>query len=190
MRDRRGYFFYTSVQPFLCRWLCSCISDRDRGRQVIRYVLWQSHWLNNYICVFDINKWIWKLIVKNLYNRIIDYLQEVSSAWILYQMYCDAYAVIWMTILFVCVLFEIRSGFIPLHWVLFPAIGNIVRHYFFNKWKGKYNFSIILIIFQVLILVISITFPVNTVCCSDITYNKWMRARNNKLYNKLSIYMI
>lgn len=61
--------------------------------------------------------------------------KEVSSAWILYQMYCDAYAIIWMTILFVCVLFEIRSGFIPLHWVLFPAIGNIVRHYFFSKWK-------------------------------------------------------
>lgn len=64
-------------------------------------------------------------------------LQEVNSAWIAYQMYCDAYALIWMSILFVCVLFEIRSGFIPLHWVLFPAIGNIVRHNFFNKWRGK-----------------------------------------------------
>ncbi|XP_020289760.1 endoplasmic reticulum metallopeptidase 1-like [Pseudomyrmex gracilis] len=61
--------------------------------------------------------------------------KEVNSAWIVYQLYCDAYALIWMSILFVCVLFEIRSGFIPLHWVLFPAVGNIVRHNFFNKWR-------------------------------------------------------
>ncbi|EZA53278.1 Endoplasmic reticulum metallopeptidase [Ooceraea biroi] len=61
--------------------------------------------------------------------------KEVSSAWVLYQMYFDAYAVIWMSILSVCVLFEIRSGFIPLHWVLFPAVGNIVRHNFLSRWK-------------------------------------------------------
>ncbi|EFN89465.1 Endoplasmic reticulum metallopeptidase 1, partial [Harpegnathos saltator] len=59
--------------------------------------------------------------------------KEVNSAWTLFQMYCDAYAVIWIWILFVCVLFEIRSGFIPLHWVLFPAVGNIIRHNFFGK---------------------------------------------------------
>lgn len=52
-------------------------------------------------------------------------------------MYYDAYSLIWMSILFVCVLFGIRSGFIPLHWVLFPAIGNIVRHSFFSKWRGE-----------------------------------------------------
>ncbi|XP_032686558.1 endoplasmic reticulum metallopeptidase 1-like isoform X1 [Odontomachus brunneus] len=61
--------------------------------------------------------------------------KEVNSAWILFQMYCDAYAIIWMCILFVCVLFEIRSGFIPLHWVLFPAIGNIIRLNFFGKCR-------------------------------------------------------
>ncbi|XP_011872010.1 PREDICTED: endoplasmic reticulum metallopeptidase 1-like [Vollenhovia emeryi] len=61
--------------------------------------------------------------------------KEVGSAWILYHIYWDAYSVIWMLILFVCVLFGLRSGFIPLHWVLFPAIGNIVRHGFFSKWR-------------------------------------------------------
>lgn len=61
--------------------------------------------------------------------------KEVGSAWILYHMYYDAYSLIWISILFVCVLFGIRSGFIPLHWVLFPAIGNIVRHSFFSKCK-------------------------------------------------------
>lgn len=61
--------------------------------------------------------------------------KEVGSAWILYYMYYDAYSLIWMSILFVCVLFGIRSGFIPLQWVLIPAIGNIMRHSFFSKWK-------------------------------------------------------
>ncbi|KAL6262629.1 hypothetical protein P5V15_005422 [Pogonomyrmex californicus] len=61
--------------------------------------------------------------------------KEVDSAWILYHMYYDAYSLIWMLILFVCVLFGIRSGFIPFHWVLIPAVGNIVRHNFFSKWR-------------------------------------------------------
>ncbi|XP_029051156.2 endoplasmic reticulum metallopeptidase 1-like [Osmia bicornis bicornis] len=62
--------------------------------------------------------------------------KEVKSTWILYQIYCDAYFVMWMSILFCCVLFEIRSGFIPLHWVVFPTIGNLLRYHFFNKWRG------------------------------------------------------
>ncbi|KAK2579325.1 hypothetical protein KPH14_008277 [Odynerus spinipes] len=62
--------------------------------------------------------------------------KEVNSTWILYQMYCDAYSVIWMITLFLCVLFQIRSGFISLHWVLFPAVGNILRLNFFSKWRG------------------------------------------------------
>ncbi|XP_012284730.1 endoplasmic reticulum metallopeptidase 1 isoform X2 [Orussus abietinus] len=59
----------------------------------------------------------------------------VTSAWTLYQLYCDAYSVIWMIILFICVLLKIRSGFIPLHWVLFSAVGNILRQNFFNYLK-------------------------------------------------------
>ncbi|XP_043257384.1 endoplasmic reticulum metallopeptidase 1-like [Colletes gigas] len=62
--------------------------------------------------------------------------KEVKSTWILYQIYCDAYSTIWMSILFCCVLFEIRSGFIPLHWVVFPTLGNLLRYNFFNKWRG------------------------------------------------------
>lgn len=61
--------------------------------------------------------------------------QNVNSPWVLYQLYCDAYSVIWMAILFLCVILEIRSGFIPLHWVLFPAVGNIIRHNFLNRWR-------------------------------------------------------
>ncbi|XP_043512200.1 endoplasmic reticulum metallopeptidase 1-like [Frieseomelitta varia] len=62
--------------------------------------------------------------------------KEVKSAWVLYQIYCDSYSLIWISVLFYCVIFEIRSGFIPLHWVVFPTVGNIVRCNFFNKWRG------------------------------------------------------
>ncbi|XP_046828607.1 endoplasmic reticulum metallopeptidase 1-like isoform X1 [Vespa crabro] len=62
--------------------------------------------------------------------------KEINSMWILYQMYCDAYSVTWIIILFLCVLLKIKSGFIPLHWVFFPAIGNILRLNFFYKWRG------------------------------------------------------
>ncbi|CAD1468779.1 unnamed protein product, partial [Heterotrigona itama] len=62
--------------------------------------------------------------------------KEVKSAWILYQIYCDSYSIIWISVLFYCVIFEIRSGFIPLHWVVFPTVGNIFRCNFFNKWRG------------------------------------------------------
>lgn len=62
--------------------------------------------------------------------------KEVNSSWILYQIYCDAYSAIWILALLLCVLFKIRSGFIPLHWVFFPAIGNVLRLNFFSKWRG------------------------------------------------------
>ncbi|XP_066598785.1 endoplasmic reticulum metallopeptidase 1-like [Prorops nasuta] len=62
--------------------------------------------------------------------------KEINSAWTLYQVYCDAYSVIMMSALLLCTLFEIRSGFIPLHWVLFPTIGNIIRSHLLSKWKG------------------------------------------------------
>ncbi|XP_011497152.1 PREDICTED: endoplasmic reticulum metallopeptidase 1-like [Ceratosolen solmsi marchali] len=60
--------------------------------------------------------------------------QNISS-WILYQLYFDAYSMLWILILFLCILLDIKSGFIPLHWVLFLSIGNIIRQNFFNKWK-------------------------------------------------------
>ncbi|KMQ89025.1 endoplasmic reticulum metallopeptidase 1-like protein, partial [Lasius niger] len=41
---------------------------------------------------------------------IIDNLQEVSSAWILHQMYCDAYAIVWMTILFLPIVLLIKNA--------------------------------------------------------------------------------
>ncbi|XP_076294654.1 endoplasmic reticulum metallopeptidase 1 isoform X2 [Lasioglossum baleicum] len=62
--------------------------------------------------------------------------KAVKTAWTLFQIYCDAYSIIWMLILFCCVVFEIRSGFIPLHWVVFPTVGNLLRHHFFSKWRG------------------------------------------------------
>lgn len=73
-------------------------------------------------------------ITKDFFFLLI--FQDVSSAWTLYQIYFDAYSVIWMLILFVCILLEIRSGFIPLHWVLFPMLGNILRISLFEKWRG------------------------------------------------------
>ncbi|XP_017763460.1 PREDICTED: endoplasmic reticulum metallopeptidase 1-like [Eufriesea mexicana] len=62
--------------------------------------------------------------------------KELKSTWVLYEIYCDSYSIIWMSVLSCCVVFEIRSGFIPLHWVVFPTLGNILRCNFFNKWKG------------------------------------------------------
>ncbi|XP_074112477.1 endoplasmic reticulum metallopeptidase 1 [Cotesia typhae] len=61
--------------------------------------------------------------------------QVVNTPWTLYQLYNDAYSVIWMSVLLACILLEIRSGFIPLHWVIFPAFGNIIRHSLFEKWR-------------------------------------------------------
>ncbi|XP_058797320.1 endoplasmic reticulum metallopeptidase 1-like [Phymastichus coffea] len=61
--------------------------------------------------------------------------KDVYSSWTLYQLYFDAYNVFWMTVLLFCILLDIRSGFIPLHWVLFLSLGNILRQTFFNKWR-------------------------------------------------------
>lgn len=43
----------------------------------------------------------------------------------------------WSFVLLICMIMEIRSAFISLHWVIFPAVGNIFKHHFINKWKGK-----------------------------------------------------
>lgn len=93
---------------------------------LVRWITSKEGWLN----YMNITSRIYEI----LYSLI--FVQEVKSTWILYQIYCDAYFVMWMSILFCCVLFEIRSGFIPLHWVVFPTVGNLLRYHFFNKWRG------------------------------------------------------
>ncbi|XP_015591672.1 endoplasmic reticulum metallopeptidase 1-like, partial [Cephus cinctus] len=60
---------------------------------------------------------------------------DIHSSWTLYQLYCDAQSIIWMSVLLLCSILEVRSGFIPLHWVLFPAIGNVLHNRLFNNWK-------------------------------------------------------
>ncbi|XP_012263393.2 endoplasmic reticulum metallopeptidase 1-like [Athalia rosae] len=57
----------------------------------------------------------------------------------LYYLYFDAYNSLWIAVLSICVILRIRSGFIPLHWVIFPSIGNILREKFFSNWRdGKW----------------------------------------------------
>ncbi|XP_034950352.1 endoplasmic reticulum metallopeptidase 1-like [Chelonus insularis] len=82
-----------------------------------------------YVCPTIAVSMNWFLYVGNRQRK------NINSPWTLYQLYCDAYSAIWMIVLFVCVLLEIRSGFIPLHWVIFPVLGNILRHNFFEKWR-------------------------------------------------------
>lgn len=80
-------------------------------------------------------------------NSVLNIFQNVYSSWTLYQLYFDAYSVFWMSVLFICILLDIRSGFIPLHWVLFLSLGNILRQSFFNRWRGnemKYEIEIII----------------------------------------------
>lgn len=72
-----------------------------------------------------------------MFNYFDVFFQTIESSWTLYHLFFDAYSVIWIAILLSCVILNIRSGFIPLHWVLFSSIGNIIRHSLFAKCKGN-----------------------------------------------------
>lgn len=61
--------------------------------------------------------------------------KKLQSHWKVFQMYYDGYQLIWTMVLLLCVICKIRSGFIPLLWVFFPACGNLIQSAFFQKWK-------------------------------------------------------
>ncbi|XP_063241668.1 endoplasmic reticulum metallopeptidase 1-like isoform X2 [Bacillus rossius redtenbacheri] len=86
----------------------------------------------------------------------------ISSPWTLFQLYHDGYLLIWMFLLAVSIVFRIRSGFIPLIWILFPVFGNLVRNVFFRhrkdwKWLAAYVGVLVLPSSQCLYLILAAT---------------------------------
>lgn len=59
----------------------------------------------------------------------------------MFQIYYDAYQLIWTVVLVLGILLRIRSSFIALSWVFFVSIGNVLKSYLFGKWRGTYRFT-------------------------------------------------
>ncbi|KAE8739131.1 hypothetical protein FOCC_FOCC015360 [Frankliniella occidentalis] len=59
----------------------------------------------------------------------------VVSPWTLFQLYYDSYQLVWSIMLLLSTLFRVQSGFIPLFWVIFPTIGNLIRIKVFQHWR-------------------------------------------------------
>lgn len=59
------------------------------------------------------------------------------SPWTLFQLYYDSYQFMWTFILILGIILRIRSSFIALTWVLFAAIGNILKTKLFGKWRDS-----------------------------------------------------
>jgi hypothetical protein len=59
------------------------------------------------------------------------------SPWTVFQLYYDAYQLIWTIILLFGVMVRVRSSFIALIWVFFASLGNFLKTRLFGKWRGK-----------------------------------------------------
>ncbi|XP_077299515.1 endoplasmic reticulum metallopeptidase 1-like [Arctopsyche grandis] len=60
------------------------------------------------------------------------------SGWLLVQLYADAFSLLWSSLLLLCLLMRIRSGFLAMLWVLCPAAVGLLRHSLvphWNDWK-------------------------------------------------------
>lgn len=55
--------------------------------------------------------------------------------WVMFQLYYDAYQLIWTIVLAIGIMVRVRSSFIALLWVIFPCIGNLVRSKLFRTWR-------------------------------------------------------
>ncbi|XP_014236089.1 endoplasmic reticulum metallopeptidase 1-like [Trichogramma pretiosum] len=123
------------VTTIICSWIISMISVTMIAllfTKLGKVMSWYARpaWLFFlYICPTVAISMMFFLFMSARQKKII------NSSWILYQLYFDAYSLFWISVLFLCILLGIRSGFIPLHWVLFLSIGNIVRQHFFSKWR-------------------------------------------------------
>ncbi|XP_075216314.1 endoplasmic reticulum metallopeptidase 1-like [Lycorma delicatula] len=73
----------------------------------------------------------------------------IKSPWVLFRLYYDANQILYTLILAGCILCRMRSGFIPAMWVLFTAIGSILRERVFHKCKDWHivALSVICVIF-------------------------------------------
>lgn len=61
----------------------------------------------------------------------------IVSPWTLFQLYYDSYQLVWSLMLLLSTLFRVQSGFIPLFWVIFPTIGNLIRLKIFQHWRDS-----------------------------------------------------
>lgn len=58
------------------------------------------------------------------------------SPWVTFQLYYDAYQVLWTLLLIFGITARFRSSFVALLWTAFPALGNILKSKLFGKWRG------------------------------------------------------
>ncbi|KAJ8925688.1 hypothetical protein NQ315_009535 [Exocentrus adspersus] len=72
------------------------------------------------------------LLHAKYYNKSLE-----LSPWTLFQLYYDAYQIIWTVVLLLGVIVRIRSSFIALIWVFFAALGNILKSKLFSKWRDS-----------------------------------------------------
>lgn len=59
----------------------------------------------------------------------------IKSPWTLFRLYCDANQILYTTMTLICLLFRIRSGFVPAMWLFFSCIGSVLRERIFAHWK-------------------------------------------------------
>lgn len=55
--------------------------------------------------------------------------------WQIFQLYYDAYQLIWTIVLMIGIVMRIRSSFIAMMWSVFPLIGSLLRAKIFSSWK-------------------------------------------------------
>ncbi|KAL3286357.1 hypothetical protein HHI36_000864 [Cryptolaemus montrouzieri] len=61
----------------------------------------------------------------------------ILSPWTLFQLYFDAYQLLWTICLALGVIARIRSSFIALIWVIAATVENLVKSYIYGKWRDS-----------------------------------------------------
>ncbi|CAH1998298.1 unnamed protein product [Acanthoscelides obtectus] len=72
------------------------------------------------------------LLHAKLFNSDLD-----VSPWAKFQIYYDAYQVIWTVVLFFGILLRIRSSFIAWTWTFFAALGNILKSKLYGRFRDS-----------------------------------------------------
>lgn len=70
------------------------------------------------------------MLHSKLYNKELE-----TSPWTIFQLYYDAYQLIWTVVLIFGVALRLRSSFIALLWVFSAALGNFLKSVLFSKWR-------------------------------------------------------
>ncbi|XP_015836953.1 endoplasmic reticulum metallopeptidase 1 isoform X4 [Tribolium castaneum] len=71
-----------------------------------------------------------------LHSKYYNHDLELSP-WTLFQLYYDAYQLIWTIILVFGVIVRVRSSFIAMIWVFFASLGNFLKSRLFGKWRDS-----------------------------------------------------